>query len=107
MEVGDPRRARRRAQRGDFFLTDRGVSVPKTNFTLRPPVRAIEDPDLSPLQYKARCTVRLRVGAIDTGDLRFESLPFFVLPLRIPTALAMFVNTNFQANAADTEGPCS
>lgn len=89
---------------GNAFVSPEGVTVPQTSFMLKPPVRKLEDPDLTPIEYRIQGSVRLQAGAIDTGWIDFPALPFLVEPLRVPTVLALFVNRNFQDYADDTEG---
>jgi hypothetical protein len=88
---------------GDF-LSPQGLTVPRTSFLLRPPVRKLELQDFSLTTYEVQGGVRLQAGGIDTGWLDFTPIPFLIEPLQVPTMLALFVNRNFQTVAEDTQG---
>jgi hypothetical protein len=89
---------------GQGFFSVEGLTAPETSLVFRPPVRPIEDPDLTPETYTVQGGVQITFGTEETKWLDFPPIPFLVEPLRVPTMLGLFVNRNFQNFAADTQG---
>jgi hypothetical protein len=89
---------------GNAYLAPDGLTSPHASFVFKPPVVSDEDGAFAPVRYDINASVKLSGGGLSTGWIDLPSVPILVAPLRVPTVLALFVNRNFQDQAADEQG---
>ena len=91
---------------GTDFLAPNGLGNPTVSLIFAPEMVELttDNPLPAPIRRNLNARVRLTAGGTQTGVIPLPSIPILVPALTLPTILALFLHTDFQARSGDDDG---
>ncbi|MBV9792068.1 MAG: hypothetical protein JOZ51_28035 [Chloroflexi bacterium] len=91
---------------GTDFLAPNGLKNPSVSLFFAPATAELttDDPLPEPVTRKLKARVRLTAGGTQTDFINLPEIPILVPVLPLPTLLALFLHSDFQARTGDDDG---